>query len=217
MHLCMPTAPIPAGFFKANINFNSRGPSGVRSVGIAAKYAQTGPSPVFGTPSWFEEMAQYTLSMFTVHMAALTASTTEVTSIALETPAGGAVMPVAAGNVGGDGSPLAPPQEAVILQFRGSVPGRWGRGRMFLPDTIEAAFDSSGIIDPTIAASYTTMAENIRDHWDATTSTWDVSQGLLGMHILHRMTTGPSAGQPPTRVFFGTVNPQPGWLRRRGR
>lgn len=202
---------IPTGFFRITWNLNSRGPSGTRAITFAAGYNKVLSTFVYQSPGWFIEATTYAVSVFDTTMSSVLDNDTSLESVAIATAGIGATTAVGSGHDGTRGAVLAPPQMANIVRWRTMTPGRKGRGRMFLPDAAEGDYDEAGILTPTSTTLFQTFGDDMLASFAYVPLGTSWRSDVTGAVLLH------SDGSTPSPIEFSEPNPQPGWLRRRGR
>jgi hypothetical protein len=203
---------IPSNYVRIGFELNSRGPSGTRANQIVLNWTPYPlyPGPDFGTPQWIGECAAWARTFWQNHQADLMHTSTQLVGLQISTEFGTSAGPVTA-TTGNRTGALAPPQMAVIGQWYTGTPGRRGRGRTFWPDALEGDFDEGGILSSGATATFGATMSSMLDDTDNVLLGSDFEGGLNGMHLLH------SDGGTPSRIIGVNVNPQAGWLRRRGR
>lgn len=205
------SVPIPDNYLRFTLNLNGRGPSGIRANTLSARW-QGGlpPIPEYATPEWFGGAFDFAFGELWSSIRGAYANSTSLESVSVQTAVGGATQPAPVTLLGTRVITLAPPQMAVVGQWRTQTPGRRGRGRIFFTDAGENDFGTDGVISPQSEQLFADVLSDLIASFDNNPGiTWPT--GLDGLHLLH------SDGGTPSRIVFGGVNPQPGWLRRRGR
>lgn len=203
---------IPVDYIRIGLNLSARGPSGTRAITFAVKYVDGALSEDYGSSGLTGFLVGRAAGDWWDAIKPNLATTTQLISVQISYSTGSVTVPVGSGPSGTmTPSDLAPPQMAIVGRWFTGTPGRKGRGRIFWPDVRESDFGIDGLMSGGASSRVIDAMNALAGASDDIVTGSFEEQALDGLHVLH------ADGSTPSRITLSGVNPQPGWLRRRGR